>query len=86
MGCERCVDKWYSGNEGRARNCPLCRYERGLPETSRLNGLDDFLHSISPLFADDDDDDDLEQKAVIITNMPLHQPLEVPDNDSDDFQ
>ena len=88
LGCERCVDKWYSGNEGRARNCPLCRYERGLPETSRLNGLDDFLHSISPLFADDDDDDDddLEQQAVIITNMPLHQPLEVPDNDSDDFQ
>ena len=54
--------------------------------TSRLNGLDDFLHSISPLFAAADDDDDLEQQAVIITTTPLHQPLELADNDSDDFQ
>ena len=83
LGCESCVDKWYSGNEGRARNCPLCRYERGLPETSRLNGLDDFLHSISSLFADDEDDT-LEQQAVIISTPP-HQTLELVD-DSDDFQ
>ena len=83
LGCESCVDKWYSGNEGRARNCPLCRYERGLPETSRLNRLDDFLQSISSLFADDEDDT-LEQQAVIISTPP-HQTLELVD-DSDDFQ
>ena len=56
LGCEQCVDRWYSDGEGRTRNCPLCRCEWGLPETSHLNGLDDFLAHIAVLFDDSEVD------------------------------
>lgn len=46
LGCEACVDRWYGGDEGRRRSCPLCRRERGFTETGRIRGLDDFLTGI----------------------------------------
>lgn len=42
IGCESCIDKWYT----KERTCPRCRAERGFTETSRLNGIDDFLEAI----------------------------------------
>lgn len=50
LGCERCVEQWYEGNEGRSKRCPLCRSERAYSETARILNLDDFLTSIAPLF------------------------------------
>lgn len=69
IGCDACVNKWYSGTDALVKSCPACRYERGYNETMLLKGLDDFLAKTdqlinyhddvqSPLFSNDDDDDD----------------------------
>ena len=52
IGCEGCVDTWYSGES--VRTCPHGRCERAYAETMRIRGLDDFLHGIDPLFNTDD--------------------------------
>lgn len=46
IGCENCVDQWYSD---RNKCCPRCRQERAFTETCRLNGLDDFFNSIKSM-------------------------------------
>ena len=43
IGCERCVNEWYSGPEALTKTCPSCRAERGYSETMMLRGLDRFL-------------------------------------------
>ena len=50
LGCESCCCNWYSGPEATSKRCPLCRAERGLTETMRLIGLDDFLEILQGLF------------------------------------
>ena len=81
LGSETCVDCWYNGNEGRTRNCPLCRSERSLPETSRLNGLDEFLQNISPLLEDVD-----EQEVFSPPSLPPPIPLSLSQLSDDDIQ
>ncbi len=49
IGCEGCVDMWYGGEDGRTKHCPLCRDDRAATETSRLNGLNDFLNGVQTL-------------------------------------
>ena len=64
LGCQECVDRWYRGEQGVMKSCPLCRGERAYAETTTLKGLDDFLLAISSLLestsheehADGDDD------------------------------
>ena len=46
LGCERCVNEWYSGEDALVKKCPSCRVERGYNETMILRGLDEFLLSI----------------------------------------
>ena len=46
LGCETCVNHWYSGDEALTKTCPACRAERGYNETMLLRGLDDFLSGI----------------------------------------
>ena len=64
LGCETCVDNLYGGENGTVKRCPLCRSERAFSETCRINGLDDFLKGLKPLFGEshatshDDSDDD----------------------------
>jgi len=43
LGCEACVNSWYSGEEALTKTCPCCRAERGYSETMLLRGLDSFL-------------------------------------------
>lgn len=43
LGCEKCVNTWYSGPEMLSKTCPSCRADRGCNETMVLRGLDDFL-------------------------------------------
>ena len=51
IGCQVCVDRWFRGEEGINKPCPLCGTPRALPETMRLHGLDDFLTAIQPLLS-----------------------------------
>ena len=49
LGCQSCVDTWYSGEEGMRKKCPICRSERAYADTTQLKGLDDFLLTIAPI-------------------------------------
>ena len=39
IGCEICVNGWYTGSEALTKTCPSCRTERGYSETMLLRGL-----------------------------------------------
>lgn len=43
LGCEGCVNSWYSGADALTKACPSCRHERGYNETMQIRGLDEFL-------------------------------------------
>ena len=78
LGCDVCVDRWYAGEDGRLKTCPLCRAERAFSETGRLHGLDDFLVTIRSLVGSDDN-----PGPSGISTAPL--PPAAPDSD-DEFQ
>ena len=65
LGCQECVDRWFGGDDGVTRSCPLCRREQAYADTCILKGLDDLLTGILPLMngttvaTDDSDREDL---------------------------
>ena len=42
LGCEACVNSWFTGEDALTKQCPSCRVERGYTETMVLRGMDDF--------------------------------------------
>lgn len=55
IGCERCVNEWYSGPEALTKTCPSCRAERGYSETMMLRGLDRFLQEVKSVIVQAED-------------------------------
>ena len=49
LGCMECTDKWYKGEEGMIKDCPLCRGDRGYTDTSKILGLDDLIFTVRDL-------------------------------------
>ena len=47
LGCEACVNQWYSGKDALTKSCTLCKAQRGYTETMILRGLDDFLSRVA---------------------------------------
>ena len=43
IGCQKCVNEWYSGLQGFHQKCPKCRCERGLTKTVMLKGFDKLI-------------------------------------------
>ena len=43
LGCDSCVNRWFSGDDALTKVCPFCKSERGYNETMQLKGLDDFM-------------------------------------------
>jgi len=62
-----CANSWYSGPEAMMKTCPLCRAERGFTETMILNGLHDFLNTLSEIYNKEQDDQYQVQSAEIHT-------------------
>ena len=54
LGCEACVNQWYSGSEAISKTCPICRAERGCNETMLLRGLTEFLENVGKLYINED--------------------------------
>ena len=46
VGCEKCVNEWYSGPDALIETCPSCHGERGYNETVLLRGFDDFITEV----------------------------------------
>ena len=49
LGCELCVNKWYSGDEALTKVSPLCRNARGYNETAQILSFDDFIGDVEVL-------------------------------------
>ena len=60
LGCESCVNRWFSGNDALTKDCPLCRSERGYTETMLVRGLDGFLQEILSVIQSEEERDDYE--------------------------
>lgn len=50
IGCQTCVDTWFSGPNALNRNCPICQQECGYAHTSTLHGLDKVAAEVEKLF------------------------------------
>ena len=57
LGCESCVNTWYSGTDALVKSCPSCRAQRGYNETMLLRGLDEFMNGVKSVFEKDDEKD-----------------------------
>lgn len=55
LGCESCVNQWYSGEDALTKSCPLCRAPRGYTETMMLRGMDEFLAGVANVMQPSDD-------------------------------
>lgn len=66
VGCEKCVNEWYSGPDALTKTCPSCRAERGYNETMLLRGFDDFITEVKKVIQtqDERDSDDLPEVTV----------------------
>ena len=51
LGCETCVNQWYSGEDALTKSCPLCRAQRGYTETMMLRGLNEFLSGVAKVIS-----------------------------------
>ena len=57
IGCQKCVNEWYSGLQGLQQKCPKCRCERGLIKTVVLKGFNKLLQQIRNLKESTSSDD-----------------------------
>lgn len=64
LGCEQCVNGWFSGPDALSKSCPSCRADRGYNETMLLRGLDDFIVGIKNLIQTSDERDDEELPSL----------------------
>ena len=55
LGCQECVNTWYTGPDTMLKTCPICRTERGCNETMVLRGLTEFLECIRKVYTENDD-------------------------------
>lgn len=58
LGCQSCVDSWYRGEDGQQRTWPKCREPRAYVETTKLNGLDEFLGAVADILHEQSEDDE----------------------------
>lgn len=55
LGCQGCVDRWYSGPDQMTKLCPICRTDRAYNDTMILRGLSEFLDNIRKVYCRDED-------------------------------
>ena len=53
LGCQACVETWYSGPDSALSTCPVCRAEGGQDDTMVLRGLTEFVQQLSENAAQD---------------------------------
>ena len=55
LGCQGCVDRWYSGPDQMTKLCPMCRTDRAYGDTMVLRGLSEFLDNIRKVYCRNED-------------------------------
>ena len=67
IGCEKCVNIWYTGSEALTKNCPACGTERGYSETMHLRGLDTFLTEVRKVILTEEEAESEELPQVVLS-------------------
>lgn len=49
VGCQKCIDEWYQGEDRMSKRCPLCQGDRGFADSMILLGIEDFLTAVANL-------------------------------------
>ena len=57
VGCEKCVNEWYSCPDALIKTWPSCRAERGYNETMLLRGFDGFITEVKKVIQTQDERD-----------------------------
>ena len=68
VGCETCIDTWYSGADGLRKCCPRCRDPRGYANTYQLKGIDDFLAQMKAFLNEGASDESLADTLPLEAN------------------
>ena len=50
IGCQKCVDSWFTGPNALSKTCPLCQQERGYANLGTLHGFDEVTEEVKKLF------------------------------------
>ena len=66
LGCESCINSWYSGEDALTKTCPSWRAARGYNETRLLRGLDDFLIQVRKAIQTEEEREEEEIPSVIL--------------------
>ena len=70
VGCQKCVNEWYSGLQGLPQKCTKCRWGRGLTKTVVLKGFDKLLQQIRNLKESTSSDDSYSGGAQSDDTLP----------------
>ena len=66
LGCESCINSWYSGEDALTKTCPSCRAATSYNETMLLCGLDDFLIQVRKAIQTEEEREEEEIPSVIL--------------------
>ena len=79
IGCEICVNGWYTGPEALTKTCPSCCTEYGYSETMVLGGLDSFLLEVKKVIQTENERDyeELYTSCCDMTIIPSIQPWNI---------
>ncbi len=56
LGCEKCANGWFSGEEALTKTCPKCRSPRGYNSIMILRGFDSLLEVFSKIESEGDEE------------------------------
>lgn len=71
IGCQACVNQWYSGTNGLHKKCPKCRCERGLSKTIVFRGFDNLLVQIKNLRDTSSDESEESDGSQLDDTLPI---------------
>ena len=72
IGCQTCVNEWYSGANSLNKKCPKCRVERGLSKSIILRGFDGLLTQIKNLRESSSSESE-ESDGALDDTLPIDQ-------------
>ena len=80
IGCEGCINSWYSGPEALTKYYPSCCAERCYSKTMLLTGLDNILGEVGAVFQAEEGKKSLmisRHAGVVIVSRSIYNPKEL---------
>jgi len=58
LGCEKCANAWYNGDNVLTKQCPLCAQASGYNETQCVLGFDDFAQTLKKMYTNEQNEEE----------------------------